>query len=312
MYNGFLVIRKDPGCTSHQVVAELRRLLGQRRIGHTGTLDPMARGVLVTALGTATKLIPYLNEQRKVYRARLVLGVTTDTQDSTGRVLSQAPGTRVTREELTAVLKDQIGLQEQIPPMFSAVKVNGEPLYKKARRGRVVSRKKRPVTIYRLEFYSESQPVYTFKEGPELLVECSKGTYIRTLCHDIGRALGCGGCMGELERSASGPFSLAAARSLPEIAVALREGRLEEEIIPSVRALSHMPCITLAPEAAARIVHGNTVPAGEQRAETALAVTADNRVLAVLKPVQKDGKRFWQPVKVLQQAGPFVKEGEKR
>src|SRR5690554_3955682 len=163
----------------------------------------MARDILVTALGTATKLIPYLNEQRKVYRARLVLGVTTDTQDTTGRVLSQAPGTRVTREELTAVLKDRIGLQEQIPPMFSAVKVNGEPLYKKARRGRVVSRKKRPVTIYRLEFYSESQPVYTFKEGPELLVECSKGTYIRTLCHDIGRALGCGGCMGELERSAS-------------------------------------------------------------------------------------------------------------
>lgn len=310
MYNGFLVIKKEPGCTSHQVVAELRRLLGQRRIGHTGTLDPMARGVLVTALGTATKLIPYLNEERKVYRARLVLGLTTDTQDTTGRVLSQFPETRITQEELAAVLKEQIGSQEQIPPMFSAVKVNGEPLYKLARRGQTVSRNKRPINIYRLDIYDEPQPVYKFGEGPELLIECSKGTYIRTLCHDIGRALGCGGCMGELERTASGPFTLADARSLPEIFSALREGNLEEKIIPSVQALSHMPCVILNPEAAVRVAHGNSIPADEKGVKTALGVTADNEILAVLKLVQRDRKRFWQPVKVLQQAGRFGKKGE--
>ncbi len=312
MYNGFLVINKEPGSTSHQVVAELRRLLGQRRIGHTGTLDPMARGVLVTALGTATKLISYLNEERKVYQARLVLGVTTDTQDITGRVLARDPETRITREELAAVLKEQLGRQEQIPPMFSAVKINGEPLYKLARRGQTVARKKRPVHIYRLEICGQPQAVYKYGEGPELLIECSKGTYIRTLCHDIGRALGCGGCLGELERTASGPFTLADAWSLPEISSALREGRLEEKIIPSLQALSHMPCLTLNPEAAARVAHGNFIPAAEEGAEAALGVTAGQEIVAVLKLVQRGGKRFWQPVKVLKQAGAFGKKGEKR
>ena len=134
MLNGFLVVRKEPGCTSHQVVAALRRLLGEDRIGHTGTLDPMAGGVLVTALGQATRVIPYLDEGRKLYRARLVLGVVTDTQDITGRVIAEDRETRITREELAAVFERKTGIQEQIPPMYSAVKVQGEPLYKQARR----------------------------------------------------------------------------------------------------------------------------------------------------------------------------------
>ena len=191
-----LVIKKEPGYTSHQVVAKLRRLLGEDRIGHTGTLDPMASGVLVTAVGQATRVIPYLDEERKVYRGRLVLGVATDTQDITGRIISVAREIRVSREELAAVFQRKTGRQEQLPPMYSAVKVEGEPLYKQARRGRELPREKRKIHIYRLEFAGPVAPVYGFTEGPEFLVECSKGTYVRTLCHDIGQELGAAGAWG--------------------------------------------------------------------------------------------------------------------
>ncbi|NLY88052.1 MAG: tRNA pseudouridine(55) synthase TruB [Firmicutes bacterium] len=306
MFNGFLVVKKEPGCTSHDVVGKLRRLLGEDRIGHTGTLDPMARGVLVTALGQATKVIPYLDEERKLYRARLVLGVVTDTQDITGRIISLDRETRISREELAAVFQEKTGIQEQLPPMFSAVKVKGEPLYKQARRGRELPRKKRRIHIYRLEFSGPVKPVYGFQEGPEFLVECSKGTYVRTLCHDIGQELGCGGCLGELERLASGPFTLADAWSMAEIAAAVEERTVGEKIIPPLQALAHLPRLELNAETAVRVEHGNMIPAGKEgrlyrRGETVAGITG-NRLVAILKLTERDGKEFFRPVRVFPRA----------
>lgn len=302
MLNGFLVIKKEPGCTSHQVVARLRRLLGEERIGHTGTLDPMARGVLVTAVGQATRIIPYLDEERKLYRGRLVLGVVTDTQDITGRIIAQDRETRVLQEELAAVFQGKTGVQEQLPPMFSAVKVEGQPLYKQARRGQELPRKKRRIHIYRLEFSGPVKPVYGFQEGPEFLVECSKGTYVRTLCHDIGRELGCGACLGELERLASGPFTLEDAWSLAEIAAAVEEGTVAEKIIPPLQALTHLPRLELDAEAAARVEHGNMIPAGREGAiygrGKIVAGVAGGRLAAILKLTARGGKEFFQPVRV--------------
>lgn len=298
-YNGFLLINKPQGLTSHQVVADLRRILGQRRIGHTGTLDPMATGVLPLALGKATKIIPYLDEEKKVYRARLVLGVSTDTQDLTGRVLSESPGITVPKDRILAAINKFTGVQEQVPPMYSAIKVQGQPLYKLAREGRVIPRKAREITVYHMEVCRDSMPVYRFKEGPELLIKCSKGTYIRTLCHDIGNYLGCGGCMGQLVRVSSGPFSLENAMTPEEVKAALDKGGLEEAIISPSRALGHLRAVLLEDENLSRVLHGNRIPAGAGDPEMVKGETKDGELIAVLKKAGEDGKYYWQPVRVL-------------
>lgn len=302
-YNGFLVVNKPMGYTSHQVVAEARRILTQRRVGHTGTLDPIATGVLALSVGKATKLLPYLDEEKKVYRTRLLLGIRTDTQDITGQVLSSHQETKVSREEINAALEKFTGEQFQVPPMYSAVKVAGEPLYKLARQGKEIARKARRITIFRLEFYSNPLPIYEFGEGPELLVESSKGTYIRSLCHEIGDYLGCGGCMGELTRLASGPFLLENALTLEEISKAAQEGSLLRKIIPPERALGHLPMIQLTKEEAERVLHGNRIPAEKAPigSSTALAggMTFDQGLIAILKQEILGGEYFWRPVRVL-------------
>lgn len=302
-YNGFLVVNKPMGYTSHQVVAEVRRILTQQRVGHTGTLDPIATGVLALSLGKATKLLPYLDEEKKVYRTRLLLGIRTDTQDITGRVLSSLQETRVSREEISAALEKFTGELLQVPPMYSAVKVRGEPLYKLARQGKEVARQARQITIFRLEFHNNPLPVYQCGEGPELLVESSKGTYIRSLCHEIGDYLGCGGCMGELTRLASGPFSLVNALTLEEISKAAQEASLFQKIIPPERALGHLPMIQLTREEAERVLHGNRIPAEKAPigSSTALAggMTFDQELIAILKQEILGGEYFWRPVRVL-------------
>ncbi|HHW11637.1 MAG TPA: tRNA pseudouridine(55) synthase TruB [Firmicutes bacterium] len=306
--NGFLVINKPSGYTSHQVVAQARRILAERRIGHTGTLDPMATGVLVLAIGKATKLISFLDEERKMYRARLVLGLSTDTQDLTGRELSVQPETEVSREKLLAALAFFTGEQEQTPPMYSAVKINGEPLYKLARAGKEINRAKRKITIYRLEVAEPLLPVYGFKEGPVLLIECSRGTYIRTLCHDLGAHLGVGGCMGDLVRLASGPFRLAEALTLDELAQVVNAGKLREYLIPPSAALSHLPMVRLNETNAGQIRNGGRlfprdlteIPPPEACLDRGLvqAVDVDGSLLAVLK-YHQGPPAFWQPVRVL-------------
>ena len=193
-FQGIIVIHKEKGFTSHDVVAKLRGILHMKKIGHTGTLDPDATGVLPVALGKGTKLVDLLTDKEKTYEAVLHLGIDTDTQDMSGTVLEERP-VNVTEEEVRKVLKSFVGEQLQIPPMYSALKVNGKKLYELAREGKTVERKARPVCFYEIEPLEFHLPLVKIR------VTCSKGTYIRTLCHDIGEKLGCGGCMEELLRS---------------------------------------------------------------------------------------------------------------
>ena len=212
MANGILIIDKPQDWTSHDVVAKLRGILHEKRIGHAGTLDPMATGVLPVFVGRATRAVEFAAEREKEYIAGLQLGVVTDTQDVTGNVLSTAQAD-VTREGLEAALEAFRGNIQQIPPMYSAIKKDGRKLYELARRGQEVERRPRPVTIYRLEILDQLSP-----SAFTLRVLCSKGTYVRTLCHDIGQALGCGGTLASLRRTKSAGFTLDQAVTLAQVA----------------------------------------------------------------------------------------------
>lgn len=240
--NGILLIDKPAGWTSHDVVAKLRGLLHERRIGHSGTLDPMATGLLVVFLGRATRAVEFAEADEKEYIAGLRLGVSTDTQDITGTVLRETPA-HVDEGELAAALERFTGAIEQLPPMYSAIKVNGQKLCDVARRGGSVERKPRSITIFEMEKLGEW-------EGDIVLrVRCSKGTYIRTLCHDMGESLGCGGCMSSLRRTKAGAFSLEQAHTLEEVAALAAEGRAEELLLPVDSLFAGYGAVTLsAPE----------------------------------------------------------------
>ncbi|MCD8119318.1 MAG: tRNA pseudouridine(55) synthase TruB [Lachnospiraceae bacterium] len=234
MYNGIINVYKERGYTSHDVVAKLRGILGQKKIGHTGTLDPDAEGVLPVCLGSGTKLCDMLTNRDKVYEAGLLLGITTDTLDITGTVTGQADWEEFVRElkiseleeRIYGILSSFVGRQMQVPPMYSALKVNGKKLVDLARTGVVLERKPREIEIYSIEVLSMDLPHI------RLLVHCGKGTYIRSLCDDIGRALGCGGCMESLIRRAVGPFRLEDAKTLGEITELRDRGELEQYITP--------------------------------------------------------------------------------
>lgn len=208
--NGIVIIDKPAGWTSQDVTARLRRVFGTRRIGHGGTLDPMATGVLPVFVGRATRGVEFFEHAEKTYETELLLGVATDTEDTTGTVLTRRE-VSVTQEQLTVVLERFRGEIMQIPPMYSALKVNGQKLCDLARKGRQVERQPRPVTIHELTLLS--------REGDtlHLRVRCSKGTYIRTLCADIGEALGCGGCMQALRRTQAGEYTIAEAVPLQQL-----------------------------------------------------------------------------------------------
>ncbi len=211
MWNGILNIYKEKGYTSHDVVAKLRGIVKQKKIGHTGTLDPDAEGVLPVCLGKATRLCDMLTDQSKTYEAVLLLGKTTDTQDITGQILEERETGHLTEEEVCACIAGFTGEYAQLPPMYSALKVNGRKLYELARQGIEVERKKRSVTIHEILIQEVSLPRVRMR------VRCSKGTYIRTLCHDIGRELGCGGCMAALLRTQVGCFELKDSMKLREV-----------------------------------------------------------------------------------------------
>ena len=211
MPDGILIINKPQDWTSMDVCAKLRGILHERRVGHAGTLDPMATGVLPVFIGQATKAVSFAESGEKEYLARLRLGLTTDTQDSTGAVLSESPCT-VAEDDLRAVLPRFTGEIAQIPPMYSALKRNGKKLYELARAGVEVERAPRPVTIFSLELAGQTAP-----NEYALRVRCSKGTYIRTLCHDIGAALGCGGVMSALTRTMAAGFTLSEAVTLEQV-----------------------------------------------------------------------------------------------
>ena len=223
--NGILLIDKEPDWTSNDVVAKLKGMLHQRRVGHSGTLDPMATGLLVVFVGRATRAVEFAEGHDKRYLASLRLGLVTDTQDISGTVLERQPVT-VGREELEAALKHFRGEQEQIPPMYSAIKHKGRPLYEIARKGGQVERKPRKITVQDIRLVGEDRGDYV------LDIRCSKGTYIRSLCHDLGRHLGCGGCMSSLRRLEAGQFSVENAYRLSRVQEYADRGRAEELLLP--------------------------------------------------------------------------------
>lgn len=226
MYHGVINVYKEAGFTSHDVVARLRGICKQKKIGHTGTLDPDAVGVLPVCLGNATRLCDMLTDRTKEYVASFRLGIVTDTQDLSGKVLeSHTPD--MDPQSVRQAVSSFVGDQLQVPPMYSALKVDGKRLYELAREGKTVERKARQITIYELELLKEEHPDYTMR------VCCSKGTYIRTLCHDIGQKLGCGGVMTHLLRSRVGEFRAEDAYRLSEIQSYAEAGRLQEILVPT-------------------------------------------------------------------------------
>lgn len=239
MINGFVVIDKPAGITSHDVVSRVRRILGTRKVGHTGTLDPFATGVLPIAVNDGTKAIPFLDEGVKCYEAVMQLGVATDTLDMTGTVIREADWQAVGQEELGSVLKRFTGQISQIPPMYSAIKRDGQPLYKLARQGQVVERAAREIEIHSLEMLSFAPPFASFR------VVCSRGTYVRTLADDMGDMLGCGAALKELRRIASGPFNISTSVSLDGLEEAVHHGTVEALTVTPYAALSHLPDIPL-------------------------------------------------------------------
>ena len=250
--DGVLNIRKEKGYTSFDVVAKLRGILRMEKIGHTGTLDPEAEGVLPVVLGKATKLVDLLTEKQKTYEALLHLGLETDTQDMTGKVLREEP-VNVTEEEAIAVIRSFLGEQQQIPPMYSALKVDGKKLYELAREGKTVERKPRTVHFYEIEIKKIELPYIRFS------VTCSKGTYIRTLCHDIGQKLGCGGCMEELIRTRSGNFDLEDSMTLAQVEEAVKNGTIENRVIRIGQVLKDYPEIFCTREGDRLLENGNAL-----------------------------------------------------
>ena len=234
MYNGIINIYKEAGFTSHDVVAKLRGILKQKKIGHTGTLDPEAVGVLPVCLGKGTKVCDLLTDKDKVYEAVMRLGVVTDTQDMTGRILKESP-VHVTQEELEEVLSRFLGEYDQIPPMYSALKVQGKKLYELAREGQVIERNPRRVQILGLELLKmEEDGIHV-----HMRVHCSKGTYIRTLCHDIGERLGCGAAMEKLTRTQVGVFKIEDAMTLAQVEACVRNQQMDS-LIRSIDSMFSM------------------------------------------------------------------------
>lgn len=256
MYNGIINVYKEAGFTSHDVVARLRGICKQKKIGHTGTLDPDAVGVLPVCFGSGTKLCDMLTDWNKEYIACLRLGVVTDTQDLSGQVLSEAPPellASLTEKQVREAVMGFVGVYEQIPPMYSALKVNGRKLYELAREGKEVERKPRTVQIREIEIVRLELPLVEFR------VVCSKGTYIRTLCHDIGEKLGCGGAMQSLIRSRVGCFRIEDALTLAELEQLQDEDKISDVIIPPDAIFSRAKAVTVTAAGQKLAENGNTL-----------------------------------------------------
>ncbi len=257
--SGILNVYKEKGFTSHDVVAKLRGILKQRRIGHTGTLDPEAEGVLPVCIGTATKLCDMLTDKKKVYRASLVFGVATDTEDMTGEIIKRLPVT-AKKEDLLLVLDGFLGESEQIPPMYSAIKVEGKKLYELAREGKTIERKARHIMIDSIKLLDVST-----KEDGTLLeasieVACGKGTYIRSLCRDIGECLDTCACMKSLLRVASGNFQSEQAMRLAEIETAVQNGTIGQAIVPTESIFASCGMLTTETKWDKLLHNGNRLP----------------------------------------------------
>ena len=251
MIHGVLNINKEKGFTSHDVVAKLRGIVGQKKIGHTGTLDPDATGVLPVCLGKATKLCDMLTDKDKTYETVMLLGKATDTQDISGEVLSEGKWESIDENSVMKCILEFVGDYMQIPPMYSALKVNGKKLYELAREGIEIERKARPVVIHEIKILEVDLPRVRME------VSCSKGTYIRTLCHDIGQRLGCGACMEALIRTKVSRFELTESLTLKEVEEMKEAGRLDEILVPIDAMFSEYEPVTLKKEFVSFAYNGN-------------------------------------------------------
>ena len=301
--DGILNINKPWGKTSYSIVAEVRRLTGERRVGHAGTLDPAATGVLPVCLGKGTRVVEFLMDATKTYLAEIELGVATDTYDASGRVTQKGDASRISLGRLEAALQSFCGLIEQTPPMFSAVKHQGKPLYELARAGITVERKSRLARVHRLVVTEWQPPVATIE------VVCGKGTYIRTLAHDLGQVLGCGASLKSLVRLRCGLFDIKDAVSVDQLVGAFRCGYWQQFIHPVDCVLSHWKAMIVSDEKAGTIRNGSPIvlengdgcsyasmeeSSSEERCR---AYTPDGYLLGVLRFDAERGQ--WRPEKVL-------------
>ncbi len=256
--NGILNIYKEKGFTSHDVVAKLRGILKMKKIGHTGTLDPEAEGVLPVCLGTATRLCDMLTDKIKEYRVVMHFGIATDTEDMTGEIIEELP-VETGETELRAVLPMFLGEQEQIPPMYSAIKVEGKKLYELAREGKVIERKSRPIVIHDIILHSVVTNADGYLSEAELTVVCGKGTYIRSLCRDIGKKLGTCACMKSLLRTRSGNSYLENSFKLSEVEALRDAGALEEHIVTVEQVFAECKAFRMKSEWDKLLLNGNPI-----------------------------------------------------
>ncbi len=293
LLSGILNVDKPSGMTSHDVIQALRRVVGQRKIGHAGTLDPMATGVLLVCLGDATRVSEYLMAGRKRYRATVVLGASTDTYDAEGQVVDLGGKTDWSQAEIEAALAPFVGRIDQVPPLYSALKRDGQPLHRLARQGKTVELEPRSVEIDEISILDWSPPALVLE------VTCSPGTYIRSLAHDLGQALGCGGYLGSLVRLSSGRFRLEEAVSLERLEEAFEYGEGERYLMPLDEALLDWPAVVVGAEDAQRILHGQAVAvppaaAGDERRARVYSLEGDFLAIATYDvPTQE-----WRPKKV--------------
>ena len=299
---GIINVLKPPGMTSHDVIYWIRKVLGVKKAGHTGTLDPGATGVLPICIGVATKIIPYMNGNRKVYRAKIVFGQTTDTQDKYGQVLKQSkPDFNLS--QLNRTLEVFTGKIKQRPSIYSAIKVKGKKLYDYARQGDSVDIPIRDIYIYNIKLIHHKIPDYAFIE-----VECSEGTYIRTLCSDIGEHLGCGAYMGFLLRTQSGGFNLSFSNTLEEIELKYKNNQIEDILLPLDYALNLYSKIYIKESAEKSLKNGNPIyPQGiinnlENYIVNSIVLAYVNNELSAIGKIQHDHEKdrlYFKSVRVL-------------
>jgi tRNA pseudouridine55 synthase len=293
--NGFLVIDKPQGVTSFDVVRTVRRALKVLRVGHCGTLDPMATGVLPVAIGEATRLVEFVMDGAKIYRGTLKLGETTDTQDAEGTILNRGTIDGIDRSRIEAVIATLLGPIQQLPPMYSALKRDGVPLYELARKGIEVERTLRSIEIYRFEICSLDLPFLTFE------VTCSKGTYVRTLAHDLGARLGCGAHLTALRRLQSGAFSEAEAIPLDRL-----QGEAPErvQLLPIATALAALPVLALSADALLRLKNG--VPPQQSEVSDTLPYPAPGSLVTYCRDQQLVAVARFDPERASEPRGDFV------
>jgi tRNA pseudouridine55 synthase len=291
--NGILNVNKPSGVTSFGVVAAIKRCTHEKHVGHAGTLDPLASGVLPVCLGQATRLVEYLMDASKTYLAQVQLGISTDTFDAEGQVTRQADASDISFERIESVLPAFRGVIKQTAPAYSALKHKGKPLYEYAREGTIIESKSREVSIFKLELLDFANSVLTLR------VVCSKGTYIRSLANDIGTLLGCGGTLKSLLREKVGPFDIQGALSLEEIEEAFVSGAGEKFLLSPDVILQNLPAVVLDEDDAKKVICGNIISDSHFQAKNnslCRAYSSGGCFLAVLRYLPEDNA--WQPEKV--------------